>query len=125
MLCQATVKISGKKSLKVKVAADLTINAIRINGDYFLYPEETIFEIEKSLIGQTVKAPLADQIEADSMAARYASLIHKVLVREKAAFIGVTPEDIANAIVTALKKNNTRPPSPSQAAAAKPCPDLK
>ena len=82
--------------VRVKLEADAQINAVRINGDFFLHPEDSLPEIEKNLAG----------LPADSAAATLAQKIHETLAREKAAFMGVTPEDIAVTIIEALKNKN-------------------
>jgi len=112
MLYQATTKVPGGKMINVKVEADAVINAIRINGDFFLHPEEAIPEIEKSLVGQAIpsEGPAANpQAGIDPLEAHYASLVHAALAREKAAFLGVTPEDIARTITAAFRNPQANP----------------
>jgi len=79
--------------IRVKLEADTVINAIRINGDFFLHPEESLPNIEKNLVGHPVSAGEHE----------LAQKIHETLAKERAAFIGVTPEDIAGAIIQALQ----------------------
>lgn len=78
--------------IRVKLEADAQINAVRINGDFFLHPEESLPEIEKNLVG------LSTAIDATALAQK----IHEALLREKAAFIGVSPEDIAATLIEAM-----------------------
>jgi lipoate-protein ligase A len=42
------------KLLKVFVEFDERIRSIKITGDFFLHPEEIIFEIEKGLVGTDI-----------------------------------------------------------------------
>lgn len=85
-------KIPNGKLIRLKIDADETINQIKITGDFFLYPEESIEEIEKNIAGIAVNSP----------AEIYAQRIHQSLAAHGAAFIGVTTEDIANAIAESL-----------------------
>jgi lipoate---protein ligase len=93
VLYQANKKIPGGKFIRVKLEADAQINAVRINGDFFLHPEDSLPEIEKSLTG----------LPADVCAPDVAQKIHETLALEKAAFLGVTPEYIAETIMEALQ----------------------
>jgi lipoate-protein ligase A len=101
MLYEATTKVPGGKLLRVKVEAEDFINAVRISGDFFLHPEEALPAVEKSLIGQTV--PPSDESGAPHEA-QLSMLIHSALAREKAAFLGVSPEDVARTVVKALQQ---------------------
>lgn len=93
MQYQATKKIPGGKLVRVKIEAapDETITQLEISGDFFLHPEEAISTLEKSLIGFSKKGPY-EQLSGK---------IHEVLDSQHATFIGVTPEDIAEAILEA------------------------
>ena len=92
MLYQAVKKIAGGKLIRVKLEADAQINAVRISGDFFLHPEDSLPEIEKNLVG------LSTATDHPALAQR----IHESLLSQKAAFIGVTPEDIAAILIEAL-----------------------
>jgi hypothetical protein len=104
VLYQATTKIPGGKLLRAKVEADAVINAVHINGDFFLHPEEALPAIEKSLIGQTVPDNEASAEERATRQSDFAMLIHGALAREKADFLGVSPEDIAATVLSAFKQ---------------------
>lgn len=93
----------GGKLLRVKIEADdtsgpgaaqsgATIHAVHISGDFFLHPEDALPAIEKSLGGLPV----------NSTAQGLAQKIHEALAAQKAAFLGVSAEDIAQTIVEAL-----------------------
>lgn len=92
MLYQATKKVPGGKLVRVKIEADETISKIQISGDFFLHPEESLPEIEKQLLG----------LPKNSTPQQFADKIHEGLAAQKAAFIGVTPEDIAQTIQEAV-----------------------
>jgi len=74
-------KVPGGKLVCIDVeGAEGRIASIRITGDFFLHPEETIGKIEDALIGAPV----------NEVAARVAS----VLKENEAQFIGVSPQDL-------------------------------
>jgi len=93
VLHEIVKKIPNGKLIRLKIDADENINGIKITGDFFLSPEESIEEIEKSLIDMPKNSP----------AEQYAQKIHAALAQQNATFIGVTPEDIAEAIVESFK----------------------
>ena len=101
MLYQANKKVAGGKFIRVKLEADAQINAVRINGDFFLHPEDSLPEIEKTLSGLPI----------DTEESILAKKIHEALARENAAFIGVTPEYIAETIIEALQNPLPQPPA--------------
>jgi len=65
------------------------ISRIRITGDFFLHPENTIVLIEESLIGASV-----DQV---------ARIVDNVLLQNNAQVIGFEPEDIERLVKKADK----------------------
>ncbi|RLI57185.1 MAG: hypothetical protein DRP09_04070 [Candidatus Thorarchaeota archaeon] len=87
---KADYKVSGGKMIRVKLdVRKRRIETIRILGDFFLHPEETINEIERALL----KAP----IDRDSLVVRIEAAIRK----NNAVLIGAQPDDIAIAILMA------------------------
>lgn len=92
MIFQATKKVTGGKLVRVKVDAEDVIQAVKINGDFFLHPEDALPAIEKSLAG----------MPSTSSASDLAQKIHEALAAQKAAFLGVSAEDIAQTIIDAL-----------------------
>jgi hypothetical protein len=98
MFYQATKKVPGGKLLRVKIQADATIiQAIQISGDFFLHPEVSITYIEKSLAGLPTASP----------AEKFAEKNHDELAKQKSAFIGVSAEDIAQAMAEAVSAGPT------------------
>ena len=97
MLYQATKKVTGGKLLRIKLEADQNINALHITGDFFLYPEEALPQIEKELTG----------LSTNTTAPEFSERVQQALTREKAAFIGVSPNDIAETITEALATTAT------------------
>ncbi|MEM3791271.1 MAG: lipoate protein ligase C-terminal domain-containing protein [Candidatus Micrarchaeaceae archaeon] len=79
-------KIKGGKLVKVIVEGSKTINDIKILGDFFAYPEEAIFELEKALKGKEIKK---ETIEL---------LVRSELKRRNAVLVGLNEEDLIYAI---------------------------
>lgn len=74
-------KVPGGKMVCVDVeVADGRISRIKITGDFFLHPEKTIDEIERTLVGASIN--------------QIARKVADVLKENDAQFIGVSPEDI-------------------------------
>ncbi|MCC7196809.1 biotin--protein ligase [Candidatus Peregrinibacteria bacterium] len=96
MKYEATKKVPGGKLLRLKIDAGEKINTVSITGDFFLHPEESLPAIEKSLIGLSIQTP--ENILAEK--------IHAALSEQKANFIGVSAEDIAQTIGEAINTMN-------------------
>lgn len=90
----AEQKISGGKLVSVKLEYNDKIKDVKIFGDFFLYPEEALYKIEKALVDLSINASQKEIVER----------ISKVVAEEKAELIGVTPEAIAETISIAVKK---------------------
>lgn len=84
-----TVKDPGGKLVKVKLSYTGVIEAIEITGDFFLYPEEKLLIIEKSLKGIPLKK---EQIT---------NHLYEIIRQEKIQLIGMTVESITQAILEA------------------------
>lgn len=94
----ATKKVPGGKLLRIKLDGDnISICALQISGDFFLHPEEVLPKIEEAIVG----LPMAISAEALSQK------INETLLEEKAAFIGITAEDIAATIIEAIGTSQT------------------
>ena len=79
-------KVPGGKLVCVEVeSSGKRIEKIRITGDFFLYPEETLEKIERALTGAGIKDDLA-------------KIVAGILSENNAQFIGVTPEDLERMI---------------------------
>lgn len=92
----ATKKIPGGKLLRLKIEANETIEKINITGDFFLHPEDTLPEIEKSLIG----------LPAQSSPQEITQKVEEVLVAKSATFVGIASTDIAQLISETLSQKN-------------------
>ncbi len=74
-------KIPGGKLIKIQVEIkNSKIEKIKINGDFFVHPEEAIVEIENFLIGKEINS-----IEKS---------LKKFLKEKKVEIIGFAPLDI-------------------------------
>ncbi len=76
----------------IKVKFSLEGNIIKnmyITGDFILHPEETLWEIEKSLLEKPFDKNIIEKI------------IIETLERNKARFMGASPEDLVKAIIYA------------------------
>jgi len=69
------------------------IRSLQISGDFFLHPEEKIEQIESSLINE--------EINKDEIIQK----IKKIVEDEDITLVGITPEDIAEAIIGCVKNN--------------------
>ena len=91
-LHESSYKIPGGKLVKVKLETSSgTIVEVKILGDFFLHPEETLHEIEDSLVGTT-----ADETSIEKT-------ITQTLTEFDATLIGATAADIAKTIMMAWK----------------------
>jgi len=91
---KAVYKVRGGKLIKVHLTMENEkIKEIKIMGDFFLHPEETIEDIERTLEG----CPLEER--------KLSLLIKKVLENKQAVSLGVSPEDFARCIIMAGEKN--------------------
>ncbi len=86
------MKVPGGKMVTVKLDCDSTITKIEITGDFFMYPEETLKEIEKALIG----------VSTNESEQNISWIIFETSKRNRATMIGVTPEAIASLIKKAI-----------------------
>ncbi|MDZ7798712.1 MAG: lipoate protein ligase C-terminal domain-containing protein [Patescibacteria group bacterium] len=79
-------KAPNGKLLRLQLdAEDNIIRNIKIAGDFFIYPEEAICEIEKFLVGKKIN----NNIE---------STLKKFLLNNNIIIIGFKPTDIFNAL---------------------------
>lgn len=85
-------KVEGGKLVKIKVDFDERINSIQILGDFFLHPEESIFEIENQLKG----IPSSQSIESIQ------TILENYLKQSHAKLVGMTAEAIARTVKKAL-----------------------
>ena len=87
------LKVRGGKLIVIKVEYTDKIEAVQILGDFFLYPEEALHRIEECLVGMA----------AGSSAEALAESIASSAMENGVEMIGMTPRDIADAVVMAIK----------------------
>ncbi|MFN3621733.1 MAG: lipoate protein ligase C-terminal domain-containing protein [Nitrososphaerales archaeon] len=95
LLLKSEYKVKGGKMIKVTL--DVEENVIRralIAGDFFLYPEEAIEQIEESLRGLNVVSLDLERVLSDAV------------MRSGAQLLGVAVEDIASAVRLALQSGS-------------------
>jgi lipoate-protein ligase A len=88
----ATRKVFGGKLIRVDVTFTSAIESVKITGDFFLHPEDTLIEIEKKLGGTPLpiqKARLIQQIEG-------------ILKEHQAELIGASAADLVVVLDEAL-----------------------
>ena len=92
LLNESSYKIPGGKLVKIKLETSSgMISDVKILGDFFLHPEETIQRIEELLLGST-----ADETSIENKVAQ-------ALTESDATLIGATAADIAKTIMMAWK----------------------
>jgi lipoate-protein ligase A len=89
----ATHKVHGGKLIRVDITHDdAAINTIKITGDFFLHPEETLDEVIELLKG----AVLPLQVE------KLVQEITLLLEKQNAQLIGASPQDMIATLQEAL-----------------------
>lgn len=76
------------KLLRMDVTFDDTIREIKITGDFFMHPEDTLEEIISALLGRQVPIQKEDITEK----------LNSIVDQNKAELIGVTTQDIVNTL---------------------------
>jgi len=88
----ATRKVPGGKLLRIDVVYADTIQSLKLTGDFFLHPEETLDEITAALTG------FALPLDVD----RATQAVETALKARDAQLIGATAEDIILTLQEAL-----------------------
>ena len=89
----ASKKVEGGKLLKIEVDYDKKINNVKITGDFFLHPEDSINEIENSLKGLDVNEKEDNIIKK----------INEIVEKNNVEMIGISAEAIAETLKEAMK----------------------
>ena len=79
---QVTRKVPGGKLFRIELVYDRRIEAVKITGDFFLHPEETILELESCLEGVLLPAP------AEDLSARMQAVLAESAASYRSEFIG-------------------------------------
>jgi lipoate-protein ligase A len=89
----ARQKVPGGKLLIVKLKYDNKIAELQIIGDFFVFPEDALPEIESALVGMNV----GEEAEI------FSKKIRNVAEHNSIELIGITPDAIAQTIKMAIK----------------------
>ncbi|MEM4268107.1 MAG: lipoate protein ligase C-terminal domain-containing protein [Candidatus Woesearchaeota archaeon] len=84
---QVDYKVPGGKLLRIRAKVTNTIQFVEIAGDFFIYPEESISDIENCLIGCNI---VQHEIET-----RLSAIANK----KNIIMVGISPKHIADAII--------------------------
>ena len=90
----AKFKVPGGKLVEVKLDYSDTIQNIQILGDFFLYPENALKDIEKALVNLRIN-------ESEESMAKTIGIVVK---NRSITLIGITPEAIAKVIKMAVSR---------------------
>jgi len=85
-------KIPGGKMVRLEVVYDTQIESVKITGDFFLHPEETLDLIQQNLTGCYLPIQKSELIEK----------IDRLLLEQKAEFVGVSVVDVINILAEAM-----------------------
>ena len=83
-------KIPNGKLIRIKIElSNDKINYFKLSGDFFIYPEEKIIEIENSIIGKSRN--------------EYSKSLNETITRNNIQLVGLKEEDITNIINNAFE----------------------
>jgi lipoate---protein ligase len=94
-------KIPGGKMVRVDVRFSDTLEYVRITGDFFLFPEDVIDQLEAALVG--TRLPLDFPALPGGHRDDVVSKIEAILQANQAELYGVSPQDIVSMLEEALK----------------------
>lgn len=92
MSLHRSLKNPGEKLVHIDVRFDgCTISSIHISGDFFMYPEEAVYAIEKALIGCAADRKLIEHTIAE------------LIENQNIELVGISASTIAQGIVEAFE----------------------
>lgn len=95
MMGLAKQKVPNGKLLIVKLEHENgKITCVELLGDFFLYPEETIYKIEGAITGMDTNVSENEIV----------SKVRAIAEAEKATMLGITPEAIAQTVKAAVRQ---------------------
>lgn len=89
----AELKVPGGKLVRARVDYGISINEVKLTGDFFLHPEESLAEIEESLCG----------IDRDLSHEKIAERVKEIVNSHGITLIGLTEDAIAKVVREAIK----------------------
>ena len=85
-LHEVDYKVPNGKLIRLQAEIDSNkIKEIKINGDFFLYPEEKIAELEQALIGKPLEEVTLQPLVSESLSG--------------CEMVGISPEEIVTALL--------------------------
>lgn len=90
---RASRKVEGGKLLKVNVETGYIIENVKITGDFFLHPEESIEDIENAVLN-------CHMSDSEGMICEQ---IKKVVKDKNIQLVGITSEAIASVVKEAFR----------------------
>jgi lipoate---protein ligase len=90
---KAIKKVEGGKLVRVDTLFDTQLVQVTITGDFFLYPEEALVEIEKALKGASLPLERTNLI----------SMVQKIVEDLNATLVGFSPEDLVAILEEAVR----------------------
>lgn len=89
-MLRAEHKAEGGKLIKVQISVEnKRISSIKITGDFFMYPEEAIEDLEKVLVGRVIDEKIITET------------IKRFIGEKGVTLLGASPEDFAKCIAKA------------------------
>lgn len=92
MIGFAEEKVQGGKLLRVRAEYEDVIKNVQITGDFFVHPEDTVEQIERSLFG----------INKDVTELVIQEIVNDILAKNNAQLIGIDSEAIARVLKKAI-----------------------
>ena len=89
---KGTLKVAGGKLVKVEAEFEEgALTKIKIMGDFFLYPEEGLPQLERALLGKKAEKGALE------------NALRELLEKEKMQLLGLGPGDLADAVLMAAQ----------------------
>lgn len=93
MIGTSALKVPGGKLVRATVDYGHCINSVKITGDFFMHPEESLPAVERSLWG------IDTNLSVDQMAEK----VRDAVLSNSVVLIGVTEYAIARVVKEAMK----------------------
>jgi lipoate-protein ligase A len=94
LIGKAAEKVHGGKLVKAEVDFAHSVNYVKITGDFFLHPEESIEKIEKCMRG----------MDSDLTHDRVADMIKRTVESHGIILFGVTEDAMARVVKKAMER---------------------
>ena len=86
-------KVEGGKLVRIEIDFNHKINSVRITGDFFLHPEESINEIEDALKG----------LDINESEKNIKKILENIIQKENIELVGINAEVIARLVKGTVK----------------------